>query len=190
MVMSSFGIVGRLYTKQRISYFPSGFYTSIEDNGENKTCLAACESQSYQVSSSSSLYPVPTMFRYSPPFCSIVNKILSACQDERKTTLELAYPSICQQIITVKNYNACEEIFKPEKVTEWTNEQKEKFAKTVLRYTQENIVMVNIFMKDPFAQKILIQANKARYFFIQRCYHFLSLLRKGKNKTQVKGVQL
>ena len=102
------------------------------------------------------------MFRYSPPFCGVVNKILSACQDERKTTLELAYPSICQQIITVKNYNACEEIYRPEKVTEWTNEQKEKFAKIVLRYTQENIVMVNIFMKDPFAQKILIQANAGR----------------------------
>ena len=87
---------------------------------------------------------------------------MSACQDERKTTLELVYPSICQQIITVKNYNACEEIFKPEKVTEWTNEQKEKFAKLVLRYTQENIVLVNILMKDPFALKILIQANAAR----------------------------
>ena len=105
------------------------------------------------------------MFRYSPPFCGVVNKILSAYQDERKTTLELAYPSICQQIITVKNYNACEEIYRPKKVTEWTNEQKENFAKTVLRYTQENIVMVNIFMKDPFAQKILIQANAGRYAY-------------------------
>ena len=146
-----------------IRYFShSGFYTSIDDNGENKTCLAACESQSYQVTSSSSLFPVPTTFNLSPYFCSFVRKILYACEDERKITLELVYPNICQQIATVDKYKACEEKYKPEKITEWTKEEKEKFAEMVLRYTQENIVFVNILMKDPFALKILIQANAAR----------------------------
>ena len=141
---------------------PSGSYTSIEHNGDNKTCLAACESQSYQVTSSSSLYPVPSTFNFSPHFCVVLKKIWSACQDERRITLELVYPIICQQISTVHNYSACEEKYKPEKITEWTNKQKENFVKTVLRYTQENIILVNIFMKDPFALKILIQANAAR----------------------------
>ena len=50
----------------------------------------------------------------------------------------------------------------PEKINEWTNTERAKFAKIILRYTQENYALVNIFIKDPFALKILIQPNAAR----------------------------
>ena len=139
-----------------------GYYTTITHNDENKTCLAACESQSYQVSASSSLFPVPTTFDFSSDFCNIVRKIFSACGDERKTTLELVYPSICHQIITVQNYNACETKYMPERITDWTNTERGKFAKIILRYTQENYALVNVFIKDPFALNILIQPNAAK----------------------------
>ena len=125
--------------------------------------MAACEGQSYQVFSSSSQYPVPSTFYLSHYFCGVVRKVQDACEDERMVTLELVYPSICHQIRTVQKYNACQEIYRPGQISEWSSEERKEFSETIFRYTRENIALVNIFIKDPFAVKILIQAKASRY---------------------------
>ena len=131
-------------------------------NGENKRCLAACEGQSYQVTASSSLFPVPNTFNLAPYFCSIVRKIEHACNDERKITLELVYPNICEDIETVMNNDACRDTYKPEKITDWTYKKGAEFSELILRYARENIVKVNVYIKDPFAVKFLIEENASK----------------------------
>ena len=41
----------------------------------------------------------------------------------------------------------------------WTSEESNKFSKMILKYTRENSVQVNIYIKDPFAVKFLIEEN-------------------------------
>lgn len=143
-------------------FFYSGSFTSIVDGGKNKTCLAACEGQTYQVTSSNSMFPVPSTFSLSPMFCKVVKKIELACQDERKDTMEVVYPRICENIHIVQSNNACAIEFNPINITDWTKEQQREFSHLILKYTKENILMVNIYMKDPFAVKYIIEANSPK----------------------------
>ena len=96
----------------------------------------------------------------------MVRKIEHACNDERKTTLELVYLNICEDIETVMNNDACTDTYMPEKITEWTNKKRAEFSELILRYARENIVKVNIYIKDPFAVKFLIEENASKYVFI------------------------
>ena len=124
--------------------------------------MAACEGQTYQVTASSSLFPVPSTYSLTPMFCHIVRKIGHACQDQTKVTLELVYPGICELVGTVQSHNACDSEYKPEMITEWKNEESKKFSRMILKYTKENIVQVNIYIKDPFAVKFLIKENASK----------------------------
>ena len=124
--------------------------------------MAACEGQTYQVTASSSLFPVPSTYNFSPMFCLVVRKIEHACQDQTKDTLELVYPRICELVAVVQDHNACDSEFKPEIINQWTNEESSKFSNMILRYTRENIVQVNIYIKDPFAVKFLIEENASK----------------------------
>ena len=124
--------------------------------------MAACEGQTYQVTASSSLFPVPSTYNFSPMFCYVVRKIEHACQDQTKDTLELVYPRICNLITIVQNHNACHSKYKPDRITKWKNGESKEFSDLILRYTTENIVQVNIYIKDPFAVKFLIEENASR----------------------------
>ena len=124
--------------------------------------MAACEGQSYQVITSSSSFPVPTTFSRTPSFCYTVWKIGQTCRDQTRVTLELTYQNICEDVKIVQKYRACEERYKPEKVKEWNNEKMKEFEKTIVKYTKENIIRVNIFIKEPFALKYLIDQNVSK----------------------------
>ena len=124
--------------------------------------MAACKGQTYQVTASSSLFPVPTTYTLSSMFCQVVRKIEHACRDQTKDTLELVYPGICNLITIVQSHNACHSKYKPERITKWKNGESKEFSDLILRYTTENIVQVNIFIKDPFAIKFLIEENASR----------------------------
>ena len=121
--------------------------------------MAACEGQTYQVTASSSIFPVPSTYSLTSMFCSVVRKIGHACHDQTKDTLELVYPRICELVAVVLDHNACDSEFKQEMINQWTNEESSKFSNMILRYTRENIVQVNIYIKDLFAVKFLIEEN-------------------------------
>ena len=143
-------------------YIISGSYNSIEHNGEHKPCLAACEGQTYQVTQSSSTFPVPSTFSLTPEFCFVVRKIKLACQDQRNVTLEMVYPNICLLIDVVLNYKACGYKFIPEKIIEWKSDEIQNCSELILKNTTENIVKANIYIKDPFAAKYLIESTASR----------------------------
>ena len=113
----------------------------------------------------------------------MVGKIENACHDERRTTLNLVYPNICEGIETVMKNDACMDTYTPEKITKWTNKKGTEFSELILRYARENIVKVNIYIKDPFAVKFLIEANASRLinkqfvfcFSVSYCYLFITL---------------
>ena len=145
-----------------VSLSYSGSYTSIEDGKEKKACMAACEGHTYQVTASSSLYPVPSTYSHTPMFCQVVRKIGQTCQDQAKVTLELVYPRICELVAIVHSHNACDSEYKPEMIPQWKNGESNKFSDLILKYTKENIVQVNIYIKDPFAVKFLIEENASK----------------------------
>ena len=92
----------------------------------------------------------------------MVGKIETACKDQTRDTIEVAYPQICQLVETVQNNDACNPKYNPEKIKGWQNGEDDKFSNLILRYTTENIVLVNIYMKDPFAIKYRIDENAPR----------------------------
>ena len=92
--------------------------------------MAACEGQTYQVTASSSIFPVPSTYSLTPMFCYAVRKIGHACQDQTKVTLELVYPRICELVAIVQSHKACDSEYKPELITQWTNGESNKFSKS------------------------------------------------------------
>ena len=74
----------------------------------------------------------------------------------------MVYPNICLLIDVVLNYKACGYKFIPEKITEWKSDEIQNFSELILKYTKENIVRANIYIKDPFAVKYLIESTASR----------------------------
>jgi hypothetical protein len=114
------------------------------------------------VAASSSLFPVPITYSLSTLFCHLVRKIELSCQDQTKITLELAYPNICTDVAIVLSSQACNTKYKPNLIKQWNNNKTTEFSNLILKYTQENIVLVNIYIKDPFEVKYRIEENASR----------------------------
>ena len=75
--------------------------------------------------------------------------------------MENIYPDICTDVNTAVSNNWCrneEETFLPNNNI-WTDAEIENFKKLILKYTKDNIMKINIFIKDPFAIKYKIVEN-------------------------------
>ena len=87
------------------------------------------------------------------------------------TTLELSYPNICRLVNTVLANEWCEDtlnIADGDRGSQsgdiqitytWSAAEKEDFEKLILRYAQENIMKVKLFIKQPFAAKWIIEPH-------------------------------
>ena len=53
-------------------FYYVGKYRSVEDRGTDKTCMAACEDQTFSVTVSNSKYPGQESYNHRPAFCIIV----------------------------------------------------------------------------------------------------------------------
>ena len=122
--------------------------------------MAGCKGQTYQLTVSGSKYPVPNTYVDTDDFCHIVGKLAISCRKETKITLQIAYPDICSMVEVVENNNACNYKYSPENLPEAFDSR--KFENLVLEYTQENIAVVNVYIKDPFAVTILIDENSSK----------------------------
>ena len=143
----------------------SGSYRNITHDGQPKPCLAACTSQSYPLTLSEASFPVQSTFKLGRTFCSLVKKIERSCQDQMKVSLELVYPDICQMVQAVQENNACNPYYTPETVKGWEANRKEEFANMVMKYTKENLVKINIYMKEPYATKFVINEEYTKYVY-------------------------
>ena len=51
---------------------------------ENKTCLAACDTQLYRVLMTNANYPTNATFEYTKEFCYVVKKLLNSFENRRR----------------------------------------------------------------------------------------------------------
>lgn len=61
-------------------------------------CLSACIDQQYKVLVSQATYPNEDTFIYTSNFCYLLNKLSRSCSIEKRTSLDLKYPGLCDLI--------------------------------------------------------------------------------------------
>ena len=124
-----------------------GEFRAIMDNGTQKTCLSNCQDQRFSVSLTQASYPNSHSFVHTKEYKLVHNKLLWSCLGDRNATLQRAYPTLCTTLLD-----------KAENLTE--------IEKEVVRYTKDNIAKVNIFLKDPFVQKIVREEKISQIAFV------------------------
>ena len=134
--------------------------------------MAACDDQTFTVTSSSNKFPGEESFNHRQAFCIIVRwthslyaiasqfilrKLSSiTCADTSLTqSLERRHPGLCEEVRAVTEAGGCE-------ADTWTkvglgeDEQRiDRFEETILRYMRENTAVINIFIKQPYCELII-----------------------------------
>ncbi len=82
----------------------------IEDSGETKECLVACEDQDNQFLVTSSSYPNKRSFHESRDYCAVLAKLRISCFDEKRVTLDLEYPLLCPLVEEVDSTLSCDDV--------------------------------------------------------------------------------
>ena len=68
---------------------------------------------------------------------------------------EAWYPNICESIRIVLDAEACDDYMDQDKL-DWPQDNITSFKNLIMKYTKENMVLANIYMKEPFAHKLLV----------------------------------
>ena len=158
-----------------------GKWTEVIDTLTNstKTCIAACDTTSYSnVIVGSSSYPNPATFLNSKESCIIARKLKNTCMDSRRASLSAWYPNLCTQIEWIGNNNAfCSNyVWNLDLLTSnmssfnFTN-----FSETLTRYTRENVAMVKLFLREPFAEVLIRSVEISEIDFISSIGGLLGL---------------
>ena len=91
-----------------------------------------------------------------------LRKLSTTCQaPSRRKSLEKKYPDVCRAIKQAIDKEACGaefEIYDEGRFDENVTNVK-KFEETIFQYMKSNVVLVNIFMKEPYCTKILQDVN-------------------------------
>ena len=88
----------------KISFCPSanlGMHRNVKmADGEEKLCMAACNTQTYDLLLTTSNYPSFTTFKYTKTFCYLVKKLMRSCDSTAKNkSISKGYgPELCQLI--------------------------------------------------------------------------------------------
>ena len=136
-------------------FYYIGKYRSVEDRGETKPCLAACEDQTFSVTVTNSKYPGEESYNHRPAFCVIVRKLYSiTCPDRSlRRSLEKRYPGLCKDVVDVVEDSACDDLWTKGGLGE-DEERIDQFETAILRYMRENTALLNIYLKEPYCEKI------------------------------------
>ncbi len=81
----------------------------ITFRNDSKECLAPCHDQTHQFLVTSSAYPNKQSFHLGDDFCLILGKLRISCANEKRLTLDLEYPTLCQAI-DVSQSLSCDQI--------------------------------------------------------------------------------
>ena len=105
-----------------------------------------------------SLPSPPTSHRRSSDFCRIVEKLERSCDDQTRLTIEQVYPRICQ---LVGRASVCHKQIGG--ANNWSQAELSVFQDLILKYTRENILKINIYIKEPFAKKYIMVEYASMY---------------------------
>ena len=95
----------------------------------------------------------------SSDFCRIVEKLSRSCEDQTRLTIEQVYPRICQ---LVSRATTCHKQIES-RDNNWSRAELTEFQDLILKYTRENILKINIYIKEPFAKKYIMVEYASMY---------------------------
>lgn len=124
------------------------------------------------VSVTSSNYPNRETFVHRDDFCILINKLIKTCKTKKHYILQNYYPNICEIIYTVKT-NASKEamckemIWSPAKMGYQLNDVRIQNLEDMLYiYAKNNLVMVNVYIKEPVVTEIYRDEKTAVIHFV------------------------
>ena len=93
----------------------------------------------------------------SSDFCRIVAKLGRSCDDQTRLTIEQVYPRICSLV----SQAPCHQHMLG--LNNWSRAELFEFQDLILKYTRENILKINIYIKEPFAKKYIVVEYASMY---------------------------
>ena len=77
------------------------------------------------------------------------------CQEaSRKKVLEKRYSNLCLDVVDVIASNGCPKLFDAN-ILGWNKSRVDDFEEKIFKYMQENVALLNIFIKEPYCVKII-----------------------------------
>ena len=141
-----------------------GKYRYVNANERKMKCRASCADQTNKLFVTTSLYPNANTFRYRDEFCLILKRLLNKCSGVKKISLEEKYPKMCEKIEVLRdkdpNLYCYENQWSPDEAgirkcnaSTKDNEECNSFESFVYQYAKDNLVIIHLSIKDPYAQK-------------------------------------
>ena len=143
-----------------------GKYRYVNANGKKMKCRSSCEDQTNKLFVTTSTYPNKNTFHYRDEFCVILNRLLNKCKGVKNISLSERYPNICEDLEPLQDEDpekychenqwspdALEEIIDCSSNTTQRNNSCNYIENHVLQYAKDNLVIIHLSIKDPYAQK-------------------------------------
>ena len=134
-----------------------------------KKCMAACETAYYSDTMvSTQTYPSKESFMYTKESCVLARKLISTCEDERRLSLVEWYPNLCNQIEVLQRTNSfCREnSWSHASLNNRSDFDFSEFSSTMAKYAKDNIALVKVFMREPFAEVLKVNVQTTTLDFI------------------------
>ena len=74
------------------------------------------------------------------------------------------FSNICGKVNYVLEEKACEVHFAIKMLKKWSLENVTSFRNSIITYAQENVALVNAYINQPFAHRLLIKEEQTWYF--------------------------
>ena len=132
-----------------------GQFDHVEYHGKMVKCRSACEDQINSLFVTTSSYPNRKTLVYREEFCIVAKRLVEKCNGPKRKPLEREYPQICSLLKPLENITFCTN-------NNWDirrhlipncDSRKCPIEDVILDYAKENLVMFNIFIKDPYAKR-------------------------------------
>ena len=91
------------------SHFPIGKYQTILSKGQNFTCQASCEDQTFTATLSSTKISTRNSFRFGDGylFCFVLKKLIQSCQSIKSFALNETYNGMCERVGNLESNFTC-----------------------------------------------------------------------------------
>ena len=155
---------------------------------DNKTqqCLQQCDLQTENLTTTSSSYPSRETFAMTKEFCYVLQKVARICKEPyRKEVLQqkVALPDCCKQIFELNNtLKVCNDKDHPD-IT--IVDFKPELVDFLFNYASKNVVILKLFVKDPYytkylrTEKISSISFIASHFLCPNLHHWIILKRRN-----------
>lgn len=145
-----------------------GDVKSIDDDGEQKECLAVCQDQKHSILVTQAGYPNRQSFSQRLEYCVLIRKLIHSCLDARRFSLNIRHPDLCNTINETTRFNLTFNCQKVQIVQDPAdkNHQLVKLHTLVYEYARENVAKVNIFVREPYVAKYKTEEKITEISFV------------------------